>query len=577
MNRKSLLIIITMVTGLSVWAQSVGLEASPVSISSAPLNARYHRPAGAFFTHITAVDGVAQYNQVSDEFIMLKPYSDYTFHALADGIGPDAQFLWRCYDDFGWEIYECNTRDLTVNNGPCRQQTPSLRVRDGSATSSFEWYNPSLGWAQVICPIMMVTAVNPSQVTDQEGVVENLLSSKSPARHSFNDHRLFATLDGLRPYGNNAQGWWLGKNASHVDGIAQAFERPTHPYLLKKVCLMIDGSAVVTGDVSLTCKVYRLDEIPAYHASEPVSLPEVPGELIAIGKGTVSPATITQKNGLVEFRLYSCDPSDPGSAQLCQPTVEYPILVVVDGYNDPEAAGLVDFTARASSNMLSDEGYGELAYVKYPMTDDEGNFSGNYEWRGLNHLLDDGREMMTGLSIYIVADHPYLRFLTEDESGEYQFDAQGGLLQRQYGDETSSGIQFLSWLPSEDEGWSMSCDGDDLPDWLEIELTDVAEDVDHYIVNARVTAQPLPKGVAYREAVVRFSYPGTYLDYKFIQGEKSYIPCGPSADGEINIADLNYLINLVLNDMYDDCYDVNSDGELNLSDVNALIDVILSW
>ena len=172
MNRKSLLIIIAMVTGLSVWAQSVGLEASPVSISSAPLNARYHRPAGAFFTHITAVDGVAQYNQVSDEFIMLKPYSDYTFHALADGIGPDAQFLWRCYDDFGWEIYECNTRDLTVNNGPGRQQTPWLHVRDGSATSSFQWYNPSLGWAQVICPIMMVTAVNPSQVTDQEGVVE---------------------------------------------------------------------------------------------------------------------------------------------------------------------------------------------------------------------------------------------------------------------------------------------------------------------------------------------------------------------------------------------------------------------
>lgn len=523
MNRKFLLIIIAMVTGLSAWAQSVGLEASPVSISSAPLNARYHRPAGAFFTHITAVDGVAQYNQVSDEFIMLKPYSDYTFHALADDIGPDAQFRWRCYDDNGWMIYECDTRDLTVNNEPCRQQTPRLSVWDGSASSGFQWYNPSYGWAQVICPIMMVTAVNPSQVTDQEGVVEYLLSSKSPAPHGFNDDRLFASLDGLRPYGNNAQGWWLGKNASHVDGIAQAFEKPTHPYLLKKVCLMVDSSAVVTGDVTLTCKVYRLDEIPAYHASEPVSLPEVPGELIAIGKGAVTPGTVTQKNGLVEFLLYTADPSDPESNQVYQPTVEDPILVVVDGYNDPEAAGLVDFTARVSSNILKDEGYGELAYVKYPLTDDEGDFCGNYEWRGLNHLLDDGREMMTGLSIYIVADHPYLRFLTEDESGEYQFDAQGGLLQRQYGNETSSGIFFHAWTPSVNGEWTVAgIGGDEVPNWLDIELIDNELDGEfNHVVCAQASAQPLPPGTNYREAVVRFSIPGAYLDYTFKQGNNT--------------------------------------------------------
>lgn len=530
MNKKSLLIIIAMVMGLNVWAQSAGPEALPVSTSQAPLNARYQRPAGAFFSHITAVDGVAHYNRVDDEFIMLKPYSDYTFHALADGIGPDAQFLWRCCDDHGWMIYECDTRDLTVNNEPCRQQTPRLSVRDGSSSSSFQWYNPSFGWLQIICPIMMVTAVNPSQVSAQEGVVEYLLSSCSPGRHSFNDDRLFTALDGLLPYGNNARGWWLGKNASHIDGIAQAFERPTHPYLLKKVCLMIDGSAVVTGDVTLTCKVYRLDKIPAYHDSQSVSLPDVPGELIATGKGMVTPGTITQKNGLVEFQLYSCDPSAPEPNQVtCQPTVEYPILVVVDGYNDPEAARLVNFTATVYSDifynasMAKDEGYGELAYVKYPLTDDEGGFSGNYEWRGLNHLMNDGMTLKTGLSIYIVADHPYLGFLSRKESGEYQFDAQGGMLQRKYGNEMISGIQFRAWTPSVNGEWTVAAvGGDEVPDWLDIELIDNELNGEfNHVVSALVTAEPLPAGLNYREAVVRFAFPGAYMDYTFKQQNSS--------------------------------------------------------
>ena len=31
----------------------------------------------------------------------------------------------------------------------------------------------------------------------------------------------------------------------------------------------------------------------------------------------------------------------------------------------------------------------------------------------------------------------------------------------------------------------------------------------------------------------------------------------------------------VINEMYDNCYDVNEDGELGIADINALIDLIL--
>ena len=36
-------------------------------------------------------------------------------------------------------------------------------------------------------------------------------------------------------------------------------------------------------------------------------------------------------------------------------------------------------------------------------------------------------------------------------------------------------------------------------------------------VMAMVTAAPLPEGVSYREAVIRFEIPGDYLDYTFKQ------------------------------------------------------------
>ncbi len=575
MDKKSLLIAIVLLTGLSALAQSAVPEAAPESITGFPLDAWYNRPAGAFYSHITAVNGVAEYNSVTNEYIMLKPYSDYTFHAMAENIGPETQFQWQCINEYGMVYSESYTRDLTVNNEVCWQQTPTLSVRNGGSSSDYSWYNPSNGMLPVICPIKMLTAVNPSQVSGQDDEIEYLLSSKSPAPHGCNDDGLFYSFDGLLPYGSNGQGWWLGKNASHVDGIAQAFEKPTHPYLLKKVCLMINNDAVITGDVTLTCKVYRLNEIPAYEAQESVRLPEVPGELIALGKGTVTPGTVTEKNGLVEFSLYRGDQANTVSAQECQLTVDEPILVVIDGYNEPEAAHLVDFTARASTNIMNDEGFGELAYVKCPVEDSEGDFSGDYEWRGLNHLLYDGMTMMTGLSIYIVAEHPYLQFLIAGD-GEYEFDETGGLLQREYGNETVSGIKFLAWTPSESGEWTIESNGKEgLPDWLNIELEDSKfhDDFTH-IVTAQVIAEPMQGSFNSRQAVVRFGFPGAYLDYKFIQQRIS----GGTIDPDVPpIVYVNILVQMIISgdvtveEMKK--YDVNEDGELTIADVDACIKI----
>ena len=50
----------------------------------------------------------------------------------------------------------------------------------------------------------------------------------------------------------------------------------------------------------------------------------------------------------------------------------------------------------------------------------------------------------------------------------------------------------------------------------------------------------------------------------------------PNGDGEINIADVNAVIDMILTENVDRGGDVNGDGEVNIADVNALIDMILN-
>jgi hypothetical protein len=49
-----------------------------------------------------------------------------------------------------------------------------------------------------------------------------------------------------------------------------------------------------------------------------------------------------------------------------------------------------------------------------------------------------------------------------------------------------------------------------------------------------------------------------------------------NGDGEVNIADVNAVIDLILSGGTNNNADVNGDGEVNIADVNALIDMILT-
>ena len=58
------------------------------------------------------------------------------------------------------------------------------------------------------------------------------------------------------------------------------------------------------------------------------------------------------------------------------------------------------------------------------------------------------------------------------------------------------------------------------------------------------------------------------------------LPCDVNHDGEVNIADINAIIDIILGGNVDDDIferaDVNGDGEVNIADINRVIDAILS-
>ena len=553
-----------------------------------PTRMYYRRPAGAYNCNVIVEDG-CYVGMLYSPILAVKPYTYYTFKSVVDGVGPDATYEWDVQTveltESGYELQWVTVpgKDLTFKWGLGVFDVPTFYVNDGDEFFMWSLQGYEMGGAPT----------KPTVVNEHKGRIysvpstmyfwgeDYLKSSKAFIYGGRNgDQRYPMTyITGAEPWGDNEDGYWFGKNGGImsgsgkrfcIDGIAQAFEKPTAPYLLNQVvldCAFLE----VKAQTEMTCKIYKLDGIPPYHETDVAMLPEQPGELIARGRAIIDPETDDKTGGLVFFTLYD---EEDGLEYDIAPTIDFPILVAIDGYNDPEMKDLVNFTAMISSDIYSDEGFGELAYLKFGINDEAGNLD-HYEWHGLNNFFTSG-EMKTGLTIFLSTELPYLTFNLDAEDGVYHFPEEGGLMEKHFGDYTVCGIEFWSWEPSADDYWWVHCNGNDVPDWLTIKLEDQMEFGEFTgIVNATVTAEPLPEGVHYREAVVRFEYPGAYQDYKFIQSR----PIVPILPPEPNIATVNLIIDIILGANYPEeevrRYDINGDGVVNVSDLNAVIQCIL--
>ena len=410
-------------------------------------------------------------------------------------------------------------------------------------------------------------------------------------------------------FGKNSGVWKMDDNnrwyqAERVGGFAQVFEKPEHPYLLKDLAVEF---YLVTLDepVDMECKIYKLEEVPAYDDQVSVTLPHVPGELIATGRTTLRPEKIdTMYSNNSAFAIFTLYGEDDGLECALTPTIDCPIMVTFEGYNDIPA--LKDFTALIGSDYHYDDGHGETAYILCEHADENHEFHGDDRWCGLNNFFTKG-EMKTGFNVALNIDYPFLKttaggYFVEDTV--FTFKYEGGEMQRSItvdtddGEQTFevNGIEFWSWYPSAEGQWELTWNGsDDLPDWLDIQLEDGEVEyqsikIDQQgntaplrlglCVTAMVTADPLPLGINYREATIRFDVPGEYRYFTFKQGNKIFVKGDVDNDGEVSIADVTSLIDIILDstvfthDMINRC-DVNEDSQVDIADVIAIIDAVL--
>ena len=548
----------------SIKEMKSGDALAPSGVQKAPQKAGflapwYRRPAGMFDSPLIVADGgKGFYSYGNLSWLMNKPFADFTWEGSIGGLDENTSYAWDLWirgDYYGVD----NEMSISFSDYIAVDDAPIFYAIDGALDDiTADWYQYqmcSYNDDGTPMPCQILSVYNSEQYEEDVDFMYTSKTMVNGGRYG-NVDGLFSRYYGAEPWGDNQYGWWFGKNGSHVDGIAMAYEKPEHPYLLKKVYMQAYTDMVVTAPVKMTCKIYKLDEIPEYVLDNTTSarLPAEPGTLICTGEATVTPTTGEDKNGLVEFTLYGYDEDDPDLIYEYNPTVDYPILVCVDGYNDEGMENLVDFSVFCCLDDQTDEGYGELAYLKEGVfevcLDENGDtifneetgeperyFTGEYYWRGLNNrfLARDDEEwpdkkatMMTGLTLFIGTENPFITFNYGLEDGEYTFPPEGGPYEKTlvYEDTTivCDAIEFFSYNSTED--WEVTWnDSDELPDWLEIELVDEVDDSGELtgLVLAYVTAAPLPEGVTYRSATIRFSIPGDYCDYKFRQGDNGNI------------------------------------------------------
>ena len=563
--------------------RSPGTPAQPRLNANREAKPYYIRPAGAFAGYLAYdTSDPTTLNIFSHLVLAVKPYTDYTYRAVGDGVGTNANYSW--YNFSAESLEQLSGRDATIRYGVSTEidsyYAPILNVVDDGTTYYYYPGNdePTMDDKEWAC---VLSALNIGSVEED---IELLVSSKTICTGGrWGDQQYpFTYYYGAQPYGDNDYGWWFGKNGTlnmtvgaPINGIAQAFEKPTAPYLLKNVALYVTNLNVA-GPVQMTCKVYKLNGIPAYDESSMAMIDDFIGEQIATGIANLDASSAD--TGLINFTLY-----DVNGIRAITPEINDPILITIEDYNSAWMSNLTDFTALISTDYEVDEGYGELAYLKMGLTDDSYHFTGEFKWQGLNNLFNDGYggfvTMKTGFSIFMTIDQPYIGFFNSLNPGEYTFPADGGMMVQRYDDESDpeTSIWFDSSSPYSADVWSVTCDADWLSYYLfNSQLNDSQGNLFDY-VNAYVWAQPLPEGTTYREATMRFSIPGAYIDYVFKQGEKSTVRGDVNGDGAVNIGDVTALIDILLSGATaPETADCDLDGNVNIADVTALIDYLLS-
>ena len=472
----------------------------------AAVKAWYNRPAGSFYRSLT-VTGGAFYNPV----LVLPCWRDVTFTNASTGA--DA-YVWK-YDKYDtsvkdWVEQTSTNVDLTDNflTGS-EMYAPTLTATGGGATSSYQLFstyiNQKTHETRDDKGLTFYYNDPRAEFMSGEKPVDCYLSPKffcagtreQPA--SLKGRGGVITLTGAADADGGENGYWFGQNAQGWNGMALYVEKPASPYALRgiHVLYMYDK---ITGATPLEAKVYAVEKDDKDNL--------IFGDLIATAKGTL--AADAEDCGFIDLPLVE---EEDGLQYEVVANIDRPIAVVFSGYEKAKTEG---FHMVISTDCVN-EGYGQHGYMC--QIDAEGYPT---QCVGLDQFFKNPLGY-TAPSIFLDVEWPIMIWNYTFEDGKYNFPKTGGAWQRTVGTTKFDAISVYSTKSSEE--WTVTTvDGQDVPEWLTLQVADVQEAGEFTgEVQIKATAAALPADVEGREAKVKFAVPGAELVYDFTQGTVSGI------------------------------------------------------
>lgn len=477
-----------------------GYQWTPEMRRAAAKRVAYRRPAGAFYGGVST-----KTNLKTAPFIFTFPFNWNVWTNISTGVDEGTQWNWweKKMNGLGGEdtvLYD--TKDLNTYYVMNIDPAPTLNAISGSDTTSFT-FGSHYGTKKYTSEVWAVPT--PSQYSGMFGNYGSWLSSSKYFGYYDRDGKYSQAITYYSVSGDTSTSSWFGHNTKgNTNACGAAFEKPQTPYILTQVNALFNN-AQFTKPVKLFCKVYKLKEIP----DSAKAVPTVEG-LVAYGETELNDSSIIYQSGRWGILNFELKQKYQGQDYQAMPEIDYPILVVVGGYDNP---AITRFTLLVSRDAY-DEGFGELGYLCN--VDSAGNllnargFLGNWSSLVLHSAPSIFLQTMnTWLTVY--TGENFLPNTDADRTTELS-----GLGE-------AKTLDFYSYMPSSIWGVKQA-DGSALPSWLKVSYKDQmnGESYKNH-TDVTFTAEPLPEGVTYREAKLLFSYPGSRMNFLVKQGKTSSV------------------------------------------------------
>lgn len=484
----------------AVMATDAQRKAAKKAKAGAAVKAWYNRPAGSFYKSLSR-DGGAYYNPV----VFSPSWRNVTWPNASQGA---TAYTWsyQKYDTSAKAFVDQTSNDVDLTGSFINESeyAPSLTATAGDATDTYQlfsnYYNRTSKETTSYQGLMYYTSDPRESMMGGQNAMDCYVSPKyfsAGVREQCADLTKgggIAYLSGAADAKGGKDGYWFGQNAAGWNATTLYVEKPATSYALRGIHVGYIADKI-TGATPLYAKIYEVEKDTADNL--------VFGDLLYTAKGTLAADAGTE--GFVDMPLITVE---DGMEYETVADIDEPIAVVVYGYENAAAEG---FTMYISKD-IEDEGYGQHGYMT--PVDAEG-----FPKKCIS--LDKFFTVSLGVtapSVFLDVEWPLMIWNYTFEDGKFNFPAAGGAWNKTVGTSKFDYISVYSTKSSEE--WLTTLEnGDDVPSWLHLELTDVKEN-DEFTgeVQIKATADALPAGTNYRQAKVEFSVPGASIVYDFSQG-----------------------------------------------------------